>query len=342
MDRDSRARLDEYRRHHAGPVENTLLDELLSGRDGPKRLPAPGDRVRPLGGDDRLRPRSARRRAAGARPNRGQGRRTPQGRRHPGTRGPARAAHARGRRRARVLWDHGRVPDAGDEHARPEAGAGRRAGSPTRLPPSGRSSSARTSSSRAARAFGADDVLATYNRLVDPKSGSQALSAYQGVLSPGGIKKVDDAHRRVPPRRAERELPLPDELDDVPGDHPARRLPGGHVHQEAADDGRLPADVVDAGRRRQVRPVPWLVGRDDAARRRGRDLLLERRRGRCRAPRRRDRPHRPDRRHERKEPAQQFRHQDLSARAARRTGRSRSGSTWTTHSRTTGCARRSR
>ena len=40
--------------------------------------------------------------------------------------------------------------------------------------------------------FGADDVVATYNRLVDPKSGSQALSAFQGVLSPGGIVKVDD------------------------------------------------------------------------------------------------------------------------------------------------------
>jgi peptide/nickel transport system substrate-binding protein len=37
----------------------------------------------------------------------------------------------------------------------------------------------------------ADDVVTTYNRLVDPNSGSQALSAYQGVLSPGGIKKID-------------------------------------------------------------------------------------------------------------------------------------------------------
>jgi peptide/nickel transport system substrate-binding protein len=39
--------------------------------------------------------------------------------------------------------------------------------------------------------FNADDVVATFNRLVDPNSGSQALSAYKGVLSPGGIKKVD-------------------------------------------------------------------------------------------------------------------------------------------------------
>jgi peptide/nickel transport system substrate-binding protein len=42
------------------------------------------------------------------------------------------------------------------------------------------------------QAFGADDVVATYNRLVDPNSGSQALSAFQGVLSPGGITKVDN------------------------------------------------------------------------------------------------------------------------------------------------------
>ncbi len=40
--------------------------------------------------------------------------------------------------------------------------------------------------------FGADDVVATYDRLTDPKSGSQALSAYKGVLSPGGIKKINN------------------------------------------------------------------------------------------------------------------------------------------------------
>jgi peptide/nickel transport system substrate-binding protein len=38
----------------------------------------------------------------------------------------------------------------------------------------------------------ADDVVATYNRLVDPNSGSQAISAFKGALSPGGIKKVDN------------------------------------------------------------------------------------------------------------------------------------------------------
>ena len=42
------------------------------------------------------------------------------------------------------------------------------------------------------QSFGADDVVATYDRLTDPNSGSQALSAFKGVLSPGGTKKVDN------------------------------------------------------------------------------------------------------------------------------------------------------
>jgi len=42
------------------------------------------------------------------------------------------------------------------------------------------------------QAMTADDVVTTYNRLVDPNSGSQAISAFKGSLSPGGITKVDD------------------------------------------------------------------------------------------------------------------------------------------------------
>jgi peptide/nickel transport system substrate-binding protein len=39
--------------------------------------------------------------------------------------------------------------------------------------------------------FSADDVIATFERLVSKTSGSQALSAFQGVLSPGNTTKVD-------------------------------------------------------------------------------------------------------------------------------------------------------
>src|SRR6266852_4499236 len=41
------------------------------------------------------------------------------------------------------------------------------------------------------QAMTADDVVTTYNRLVDPNSGSQAISVFKVALSPGGIKKVD-------------------------------------------------------------------------------------------------------------------------------------------------------
>ena len=38
----------------------------------------------------------------------------------------------------------------------------------------------------------ADDVVATIDRLADPKNASNALSAFTGVLSKGGAKKIDD------------------------------------------------------------------------------------------------------------------------------------------------------
>ena len=42
------------------------------------------------------------------------------------------------------------------------------------------------------QAFGADAVVATMNRLCDPKQGSNALSVLRGVLSPGGTKRIDE------------------------------------------------------------------------------------------------------------------------------------------------------
>jgi peptide/nickel transport system substrate-binding protein len=43
------------------------------------------------------------------------------------------------------------------------------------------------------KSMGADDVVATIDRLADPKNSSNALSAFTGVLSKGGTKKVDDS-----------------------------------------------------------------------------------------------------------------------------------------------------
>ena len=41
--------------------------------------------------------------------------------------------------------------------------------------------------------FGADDVVATMNILLNPKTVSAALASFQGILSQGGVQKVDDA-----------------------------------------------------------------------------------------------------------------------------------------------------
>ena len=42
------------------------------------------------------------------------------------------------------------------------------------------------------KAMTADDVVATFDRLADPANGSNALSAFTGLLSKGGTRKVDD------------------------------------------------------------------------------------------------------------------------------------------------------
>ena len=41
--------------------------------------------------------------------------------------------------------------------------------------------------------FGADDVVATMNILLDPKTVSAALASFSGILSQGGVQKVDDS-----------------------------------------------------------------------------------------------------------------------------------------------------
>ena len=41
--------------------------------------------------------------------------------------------------------------------------------------------------------FGADDVVATMNILLNPKTVSAALASFQGILSQGGVQKVDDS-----------------------------------------------------------------------------------------------------------------------------------------------------
>ena len=91
----------------------------------------------------------------------------------------------------------------------------------------------------------ADDVVYTFKQLSDPKVASNALSTFTGVLTPDGVKKVDATTRRVPPRVAERELPLPGLLRQLQRDHRSRR------------NGLRPvAEDVRGNRRVQARQLP--------------------------------------------------------------------------------------
>ena len=93
----------------------------------------------------------------------------------------------------------------------------------------------------------AADVISTYKRLLDPTS--QALSASRACSPRGHHAGRRSADGRVQARRADRQLPVPDQLDDLPGDHPAGVVRPWHVHEQAAVHGPLPAHRLLARRR---------------------------------------------------------------------------------------------
>lgn len=192
MDRETRRRLEAYRQHEAGSVENTLIDEFVSGEmdrgDFVKRgtmfglsLPLIGGLLAALGEAP----------VAFARPA---------------------AVKVGGRIRVGVIPPpaHGLDPhtyaDTGSLVTGNIAGEmlTRTTESLTVVPELATSWKPNADASvwtfalrkgvkfHTGQEMKADDVVATFKRLTDKKSGSQALSAYQGVLSPDGVRKVDD------------------------------------------------------------------------------------------------------------------------------------------------------
>ena len=77
-------------------------------------------------------------------------------------------------------------------------------------------------------------------------------------------------HDQLQAGHADRELPVPHELDDLPGDHSAEGL-RRPLREDAADDRRLQPGGIHPRRQRPLRPQPELVGRIGPARRRRRD-----------------------------------------------------------------------
>ena len=254
-------RLDEYRFSQAGPLENDLVDELAEGGDGPPGVHPAGDGAGAVGRRDRL---GARRLRHAARVRRTDGRAKAGGRLRVGiippprrssspTPTPTRAASTTGGIAGEFLTRATQTLTLKPELAlswKPNANA-------TRV----------DVQAAARRQVPERAELQRRRRRRDLQAARRPERRLAGALRVQGralarqASRRSTTSRRVPPRRADGELPLPDELDDLPGDHPADELQARHVHEDAADDGRLPAHVVHPGGRRQVRPQPgWWGG----------------------------------------------------------------------------------
>ena len=192
MSRESRRFIEEYRRTQAGPIENTLIDELVSGeldrREFIRRGTLFGLSVSTIGaalaalGEAPL---------AFARPG---------------------AAKVGGRLKVGIIPPpaHGLDPHTYMDQGSLETGgvAGefltRATQSLTLTPELATSWTPNPTASvwrfklrpgvkfQTGKTMNADDVVTTFKRLVDPNSGSQALSAFKGVLSPSGVRKLDE------------------------------------------------------------------------------------------------------------------------------------------------------
>ena len=118
----------------------------------------------------------------------------------------------------------------------------------------------------------ADDVVATMDRLANPKNGSNALSAFRGVLSLGGTRKVDD-------------LTVAFHLDAPNGNFPyivssdnynAIILPAdyaGDFEKNFKRHRSVQAREIHAQGRRQLCPQPGLLGTEGVAGAHGIHLL---------------------------------------------------------------------
>lgn len=195
MDRDKMRELDEFRRDEAGPLENALIDDLASGemdrQEFIRRASVLGLSMSAIG--------VALGAFGGAAPAFG------------GTAAPA--GSVGGRLRVGIIPPP--VAAGLDPHLYNNVGDLQTGGingefltratpSLTLLPELATSWKPNRNATRwtyklrpgvkfqSGQAFNADSVVATYRRLTDPKSGSQALSAFKGVLSPAGVRKIDN------------------------------------------------------------------------------------------------------------------------------------------------------
>ena len=158
-----------------------------------------------------------------------------------------------------------RVPVPVHPDADPEAGAGDQLVAEQPRPTSGRSRSARASSSTTAQPLTADDVVYTYQLHTNPKGGVERAVRFGGVLAPVRRGEGRRLHGGVPPQRPERELPVPDLLRQLQHDHPAEGLRPGQVGEHVHRHRPVQARLVHAEVRGHVHPQRVVLGQEGAA-----------------------------------------------------------------------------
>ena len=163
-----------------------------------------------------------------------------------------------------------RVPHRPGQQERPEAQARRELVAERRRSTSGPSSCARASRSTTAAPSRPPTWSASIERVLDPKSGSGALAALGGILSPGGTKAIDANTVEFNLDKPFADFPYLVSAVVLQHRHPAAQLrrrlrqePRRHrpLHAqeyvvEAELHGRQEPHLLGQGRRRQPAPVP--------------------------------------------------------------------------------------
>ena len=114
----------------------------------------------------------------------------------------------------------------------------------------------------------ADDVVYTFQQLSDPKNASNALSAFVGVLTPAGVKKVDSMTVAFNLEAPNGNFPYLVSSDNYNAIIVPKGTDFGKWQSTFVGTGAFKLGKLHARRRRHVRAEPELLGNQAAARRR--------------------------------------------------------------------------